>query len=307
VASSANAAGLWQSYLAVILASFLWGSLYPAGKPAVAAVGPMQVAFCRVALAFVTLSLVVILRGGAPTLVAQLRGRWLGILALSLVSFSVSSVIGMLSLGLLPASINGLLNNTHPLWVAIGTAALLAPRRPAVLIGGSIVALVGVGLVLFPDLSFSVLGGPNALNPLGVGLSLIGSLVIAASTVTGRQVMRKGDPIAISALASGAAVPVLVALMQADGGFAPIFAASLTIKLLLLYLGVGCTALNFTLWFYGLQRLPAAQASAFQFLIPPIAVALSSIALGEVISLGVIVGGGLILCGLIATQAAGTR
>jgi drug/metabolite transporter (DMT)-like permease len=307
VASSTKVGGLWRSYVAVVLASFLWGSLYPAGKPAVAAVGPMQVAFCRVALAFLTLSLVVVLRGDAPRRLAQLRGRWWGILALSVVSFSVSSVIGMFALGLLPASINGLLNNTHPLWVAIGTAAFLTPRRPAMLVGGSVLALVGVGLVLFPDLSISVLGGPNTLNPLGVALSLIGSLVIAASTVVGRQVMRKGDPIAISALASGAAVPPLVALVQADGGFAPIVATSLTIKLLLLYLGVGCTALNFTLWFFGLQRLPAAQASAFQFLIPPISVALSSIALGEVITLGVIVGGGLILCGLVATQAAGSN
>jgi drug/metabolite transporter (DMT)-like permease len=280
--------------------------MYPAGKPAVAAVGPMQVAFCRVALAFLTLALVVVLRGGATTWVAQLRDRWVGVLALSIVSFSGSSVIAMIALGLLPASINSLLNNTHPLWVAIGTAAFLTPRRPAILIGGSVIAFAGVGLVLFPDLSFSVLGGSSGLNPLGVALSLVGSVVIACSTVIGRQVMRKGDPIAISALASGAAVPVLVALVQTNGGFAPIVAASLTVKLLLLYVGIGCTAMNFTLWFYGLQRLPAAQASAFQFLIPPIGVALSSIALGEVISLGVIVGGGLILCGLIATQAAGS-
>ena len=54
MARLANAGGLWSSYVAVIVASFLWGSLYPAGKPAVAAVGPMQVAFCRVALAFLT-------------------------------------------------------------------------------------------------------------------------------------------------------------------------------------------------------------------------------------------------------------
>jgi drug/metabolite transporter (DMT)-like permease len=266
----------------------------------------MQVAFCRVALAFLTLGFIVVLRNSPAALLVQLRGRWLGILALSLVSFAASSAIAMVALGLLPASINGLLNNTHPLWVSIGTAAFFAPRRPVLLLAGTAVAFAGVGLVLFPDLSFSELGGPSALNPLGVALSLLGSVMIAGSTVLGRQVMRKGDPIAISALASGAAVPFLLALVQMNGGFAPIVAAPLTVKLLLLYVGVGCTAINFTLWFFGLQRLPAAQASAFQFLIPPIGVALSSIALGEVITAGVIVGGGLILCGLVATQAAGS-
>jgi drug/metabolite transporter (DMT)-like permease len=300
----ANVSGLWRSYAAVIVAAFLWGSLYPAGKPAVGAVGPMQVAFCRVALAFVTLGFIVVLRNGPASLLVQLRDRWPGILALSLVSFSGSSVIAMIAAGLLPASINVLLNNTHPVLVSIGTAAFFAPRRPVVLLAGTAVAFAGVGLVLFPDLSFSMLGGPDALDPLGVALSLIGSVIIAGSTVLGRQVMRKGDPIAISALASGAAVPFLLALVQLNGGFAPIFAASLPVKLLLLYVGVGCTAINFTLWFFGLQRLPAAQASAFQFLIPPIGVALSAIALGEVVTAGAVVGGGLILCGLIATQAA---
>jgi drug/metabolite transporter (DMT)-like permease len=302
-----NVGGLWRSYAAVIVASFLWGSLYPAGKPAVAAVGPMQVAFCRVALAFVTLGLIVILRTGPAALLVQLRGRWRGILALSLVSFSGSSVIAMIAAGLLPASINVLLNNTHPLLVSIGTAAFFAPRRPVVLLAGTAVAFAGVGLVLLPDLSFSDLGGPSALNPLGVALSLLGSVIIAGSTVLGRQVMRKGDPIAISALACGASVPFLIALVQTNGGFEPIITATLTVKLLLLYVGVGCTAINFTLWFFGLQRLPAAQASAFQFLIPPIGVALSSFALGEVLTVGVIVGGGLILCGLVATQVAGSN
>jgi drug/metabolite transporter (DMT)-like permease len=139
-----------------------------------------------------------------------------------------------------------------------------------------------------------------------VALSLVGSLTIAASTVVGRQVMRKGDPIAISALASGVALPMLVALVISNGGFGPILDASLPVKALLIYVGVGCTAINFALWFFGLQRLPAAQASAFQFFIPPIGVVLSSIALGEAITGGLVVGGALILGGLFVTQIAST-
>jgi drug/metabolite transporter (DMT)-like permease len=295
--------GLWTSYAAVVAASFLWGSLYPAGKPAVAAVGPMQVAFCRAFLAFVTLGLVVILRGGGGGLLGQLRERWKGIVALGLLSFSGSSVLAMLALGLLPASANSLLNNTHPLWVAIGTALIFAPKRSFLLILGIVVAFGGVAVGLLPDLSVAANAG-LALNPVGVALSLAGSLVIAGSTVVGRQVMRKGDSIRISALASGVALPTLVVLVLSNGGFGPIVDAPLPVKALLIYVGVGCTALNFTLWFFGLQRLPAAQASAFQFLIPPIGVALSSILLGEAITGGLLAGGALILCGLLVTQLA---
>jgi drug/metabolite transporter (DMT)-like permease len=299
-----NGPGLWKSYVAVIVAAILWGSLYPAGKVSVAAVGPIQVAFCRTFLAAIALLAIVVARGDARSLGSQWRTRWRGIAGISFVSFTASTIIAMIALGMLPASVNGLLNNTHPLWIALGTAAFIAPRRPVLLVVGSLLALVGVGLVFFPDLTFDSIGGPNALSPIGVVLSLFGSLVIAASTILTRHVMKQGDPIAVTGLASALGVPFVGALVAFNGGFGPIFAASNLVLLLLLHVGIGCTALNFSLWFYGLQRLPAARASAFQYLIPPVGVVISSVALHEPLTAGLILGGGLILIGLVATQVA---
>ena len=299
--------GLWKSYAAVVVASILWGSLYPAGKLPVAAVGPLQVAFCRTFLAAIALLAIVALRGKAGTLLPQARQRWRGIVGISILSFSGSSVIAMIALGMLPASVNGILNNAHPLWIALGTAAFVAPRRPLLLVTGSALALIGVGLVFFPDLSFDSIAGPNALNPLGVAISLFGSGVIAVSTVLTRRVMRNGDPLAITGLASALAVPFVGILVAFNGGFAPIFAASGLVLILMLHVGIGCTAINFSLWFYGLQRLSAAQATAFQYMIPPVGVLISSVALHEPLTAGLIVGGGLILAGLLATQVATTE
>jgi drug/metabolite transporter (DMT)-like permease len=76
----------------------------------------------------------------------------------------------------------------------------------------------------------------------------------------------------------------------------------LDIKLLLLYLGVGCTAMNFALWYYGLKHLPAASAFAFQYLIPPISAAFAAIFLSEPISVWLVVGTACILIGLAVTQ-----
>lgn len=295
----------WRSYLAAIVASVLWGSLYPAGKPAIAAVGPMQVAFCRATLACLSLGCLVVLRGDVHCFGLHLRQRWPGILVITATSFFGSSVLAMLALGLAPASIIGLLNNTSPLWLAIGAALFYPPRRPILLVVGSVAAFIGVGLVLFPDVLGGSLDVPASLNPLGVALALVGSWVIATSTIVGRRVMVSGDPIATSALASGAAIPLLGALVLANGGFGPILSAPIDVMLALLYVGVGCTATNFTLWFYALQHLPAAQAAAFQYLIPPISVVLSAIALGEPLTVGLVVGGLLIVCGLIASQQAG--
>jgi drug/metabolite transporter (DMT)-like permease len=291
------------AYAAVIVASVLWGSLHPASKPAVEAVGAVQVVFVRALLACITLGAIVLIRSRPREIAAQLRGRMRGVLATSMLSFTISSVLAMLALGYLPASVNGILNNTHPLWLALGTAMFFPPRRPVLLIGGSAIALLGVILVFFPDLSLSSVEGEHALSGLGIALSLAGSGVIAWSNVVGRQVMRRGDPIVIAAVASGLAVPVLAALSFASGGFGPLLASSLTVKLLLVYVGIGCTATNFALWFYGLQHLPAAQASAFQYLIPPLGVVFSAMFLGEPITEGLVLGGSLILVGLILTQA----
>jgi drug/metabolite transporter (DMT)-like permease len=294
----------WPLYVSLVVASLLWGSLYPAAKPLVAATGPMQVTLVRAVLACLTLGLLVFLRQGIEPFVTQIRTRWPGILALAVLSFSGSTILAMIASNLLPASVNGLLNNTHPLWIAAGTAVLYPPRRPALLIGGSLLALLGVALVFFPDLSLASLGDPGALNLAGVVVSLAGSGVIALSNVVGRRTMPGGEPLAILALASAAAIPPLVALTLVEGGFAPIFDAALDVKLLLLYVGIGCTAINFSLWYSALKHLRAAQAAAFQYLIPPTGVVIAAALLHEPITAGLAIGGVLILAGLVTTQFA---
>jgi drug/metabolite transporter (DMT)-like permease len=235
-------------------------------------------------------------------LLQQLRRHWRAIAILGLCTFAVSQILAMLALEYLPASVNGLLNNTHPLWVAIGTALFYPPRRPALVVAGSAVALIGVGIIFLPDLALDVGTGAQALSPLGVALSLAGSGVIALGTALGRRIMPGSDPLAVSALASGFAILPMSLLTLASGGFGPILGAPGETKLLLLYVGVGCTALNNWLWYYGLKHLPAAAASAFQYMIPPMSVAMAALFLHEPLSLVLIIGTLCILVGLVTTQ-----
>jgi drug/metabolite transporter (DMT)-like permease len=293
----------WRVTLALVVASLLWGSLYPAAKPALATTGPAQVTFCRVLLAFVSLAALILLRSGPGPLVEQLRAHWRAVLVLGIFNFAVSQILAMSAQSLLPASVNGLLNNTHPLWVAIASALFYPPRRPGLLVGGSAVALLGVVLVFLPDLAFGA-GQVAQLSPLGLALSLAGSGAIAMGTGVGRRVMPGGDPLAITTLALGAAILPMTALTVASGGFDPILNAPGDIRLLLLYLGVGCTAVNFALWYYALKHTSAAAASAFQYMIPPTSVALAAFFLHEPISPALGFGTVCILIGLLATQFA---
>jgi drug/metabolite transporter (DMT)-like permease len=295
-------------YVALVLASVLWGSLYTAGKPAVAVTGPVQVTLCRVVLACACLVPLVVARGGTQALTRQFRRNWRAILTLGVLNFCVSQLLALSALEFLPASVNGVLNNTHPLWVALGTAFWYPSRRPVWLVGGSLIALAGVALVFLPDLLNGAEGGAlSNRSGIGVALSLAGSGVIALGTVLGRRVMRDGDPLAVTALASAAAIVPVSLLTVTSGGVRPILDAPASIVLLLVYLGVGCTAANFALWYYGLKHLSAAGASAFQYLIPPVGVALAAVFLGEPVTPTLLAGTLLVLIGLVATQLAAER
>jgi drug/metabolite transporter (DMT)-like permease len=290
-------------YLALVLASVLWGSLYTAAKPAVGVTGALQVTLCRVVLACACLSPIVLARGGPLLLLKPLYGHWRAVILLGLLNFGASQMLALSALNFLPASVNGVLNNTHPLWVAIGTTLVARPHRPALLVVGSLIALLGVCVIFLPDLVSSDLAS-IAEYPIGVALSLAGSGVIATGTVIARRVMPGNDPLAVSAVASGAAILPVGALTFLSGGLQPIFTADDGVKLLLLYLGAGCTAINFGLWYYGLKHLSAAGASAFQYLIAPVGVALAALFLGEPITASLVLGTACILLGLAATQIA---
>jgi drug/metabolite transporter (DMT)-like permease len=217
-------------------------------------------------------------------------------------NFAGSQILALTALVFLPASVNSVLNNTHPLWVAIGTTLLYSARRPALLLSGSLVALAGVFVIFAPDVLQA--SSVQPISPVGVALSLAGSGVIAIGTVLGRRIMPGNDPMAVTALGSGAAVLPVLALTLASGGVQPIFEADGEIKALLVYIGVGCTAINYALWYYALKHMPAAGASAFQYLIPPIGVVMAAIFLGEPITVSLVLGTLCILVGLVATQAA---
>lgn len=291
----------WRVYLALVVASVLWASLYTAAKPAVAAIGAIQVTLCRVVLAWVCLGGLTLARSGTGPLLDQLRRHWRGIAILGLLNFAASQMLALYALNFLPASVNGVLNNTHPLWVAVATAVFYPPRRPVLLLGGGLVALFGVVLVFVPDLT---LESSTSVSGVGAAFSLAGSGVIALGTFVGRRVMLSGDPLVISALASGAAIAPVSILTLASGGAAPILSAPPDIKALLVYLGVGCTATNFALWYYGLKHLPAAAASAFQYLIPPMGVLIAALFLHEALTPTLLLGTVAIAIGLVATQIA---
>jgi drug/metabolite transporter (DMT)-like permease len=303
---------------AAALASILgWASLYSVAKPALEEVSPVLVATARATIAtFVLATLSIMASGGLGAGLKHLReeamDRWQRTAVVGVVSFTGTSLIAMTAQGLLPASVNGLLNNLSPLWIALFAVAAGRSRNGPLLVLGATIAAAGVGLVLFGRGETDVAVGASTRTvefALGAALSLSGSLLIAFANVLTRSVMRGRDPLALTAVAAGwGSLPLLALLvLGVGGGVGDLGAISFETRLRLLWLGTASTAFNFALWSYALAHLPVTRVAPFQYLIAPCSVAIAFLLLGETFGPGLLAGTVAIAGGIALAQRGAER
>lgn len=270
----------------------------------------MELALCRAAIAAVTLTLLsaVTSRRGFSYVAIEAARDWRRIAVVGLVSFAGTSLLALTAQQFLSASVNGLLNNLAPLWIAVYAAFAGRALSGPLLVAGTLLASAGVAVVLLG-------GGQTGALPLtketalGVAISLSGSLLIAFASVNTRRVMRGRDPLALTAAgAAWGTIPLLALVVAGAGGsFDGIAGASAATKLRLLWLGTASTAFNFALWSFALAHLPVTRVMPLQYLIAPGGVALSVLLLGEPLGPHLIAGTAAILVGIALAQRGAER
>lgn len=289
--------------LELTLAMVLWASLYAVGKPVLATVPSTLVALTRVVVAFFVLGAVVVIRGRGREAVDELVRRPLDSALLGLFSFFLSSILMLMALERLPASVVGLIVNASPLWLSLGVVVLKRPEGSGRLLVGAIISLVGVGIVLFRAELSSATGVPvEGLDPLGAALAVLNSIVVAATALWTKRVLAGRDALVMTCLGCFWGALPLIAMVWLGAGLAPLAETTGLQRGLLLYLGVGCTAINFALFNHALKRMSAERASAFQYLVPVLSAVLAFAFLGEPLTWPLLVGGVAVLGGIALTQ-----
>ena len=288
-------------YAELLTAMVLWGSLYPSSKLVLVHLSPVLVALARAFIAFLVLGALILLRGMGREAISEFRYHPWPSASLGLVSFFLSSLLAMLSAHYLPASVVGMIVATSPMWLSLATITFRRRTGSKRMLLGAGIALTGVGMVLFKDGVAVVLAG-EGLNPLGIVVALLCAMVIALQAGWGRRVMVGRDPTVVTCLGCAWSLPPLLALAVAEGSMGSLFTLSGPTLGLMLYLGIGCTALNFTLFNHALKRVPGEQAAAFQYLIPFISALFAHVFLGEILTWTLVVGGLVIVLGLVLTQ-----
>ncbi|NAS25136.1 EamA family transporter [Herbidospora sp. NEAU-GS84] len=252
--------------LFVVLAAVLWGTAGTAGT--FAAAGAVALAAARLVIGGSALAGFVLLRAGgrvrpSPTLL--LGGLCVALyqlcffVAVNLTGVAIGTVIligsGPVFTGLLSWALDRRAPSRQWMW---GTAA----------------AIVGCAVLLLP--------GGGTVDPLGVGLALVGGFIYASYAVIAARAIVAGHPSdAVMAVMFGvSALIMLPVLLTGDLSWLADPAGLATI----LYLGLATTALSYVLYGRGLRGTPVATASTLALAEPAVAALLGVAVLGETLS-----------------------
>jgi drug/metabolite transporter (DMT)-like permease len=280
---------------AILLAlAVIWGGAFFFIKVAVTHVDPLTYVWLRLTIAAVALWLVLRWQRDRLKLPRQV---WGAIIVLALLNNVIPFALFGWGQMHIASGLASILNATTPIWGVIVAHLLTRDERmtPAKLIG-VLVGFAGVATMIGPGL-LSGLG----VDYLGQLACLAGAFCYALAGVWARRFKALGvTPIKVSAaqLISGAVIMAPVALMVDQPWLQPL--PPLEAWGAIVALALVCTAFAYILYFKLIDSAGATNALLVTLLVPPTAILLGGVFLGEQLTAGQFAGLGLIALGLAA-------
>jgi len=276
-----------RDVVALVLAAVCWGLGTVVSKAALAEFPPITLLAVQLASSLAVLTLLmrrqgISLRGDGPALLGRL----------GLLNPGAAYALGLLGLVSITASVSVLLWALEPMMIMLLAAVVLRERITPTLVGLSLAAIVGIGLVVYEPAS---VGGAV----IGVALAVAGVACCAAYTVITRRYIpdaRETSQVVVAQQAYALVLAlVLVAIVAVAGGspipsgISPAGAVSAILSGTLYY------AAAYWLYLGALRRVPASIASASFYLIPIVGVVAAGVVLGERLGVAQWVGAAVVL------------
>ncbi len=222
--------------------------------------------------------------------VTPTRGEWLSMALIGVLWFGIYNVALNAGERTVDAGTAAMLLQVSPVLIAVLAAIFLGDRFTPYLATGLALAFTGVVLI-----GFSHPGGRSA-SLIGAALCVLCAVVYSVSVILQKPLMARLPAAQVTWVACvvGAicCLPWLPALLG-DLRSAP--AASIG---WLVYLGAFPTAIAFTTYAYALRHMPASRLGVTTYIVPPIAIFLGWLLLGEVPPPLAYAGGALALIGV---------
>jgi drug/metabolite transporter (DMT)-like permease len=284
-------------YLKLVLAMFLWGGTFVATKVIVQSMGPFSGAFCRFAIATACLLLLCYRTHGKLPRLNRTERFWVTLMGLSgVLAYNSFFFFG---LKLIPASRASLIVALNPIAIAIASVFLFGETFSINKGLGIVISLVGAAVVISH-------GQPLELLNQGIqigDLAMFGCVAtwVAYTLATKQALVYLSSLVATTYSCMIGAIGLFFFALNEGllNHFATVAPAA---WLGVTYAGMLGTALAFTLYSDGIRALGAGRAGIFINLVPPSAITLSALILGERLTLSLFIGGAMIISGVVLTN-----
>lgn len=283
--------------LKLVLVSFLWGGQFVAARIAAMEAPPFTASFLRFVFATTALLILHLIRERRFIRLTLRQWAWLTVLGLS--GVFLYNLFFFSALAIAPAGRSSVVVAMTPTVVSVASIIFFKDRFSFFRILGLMVALFGV--------SWAISGGDLASllrGEIGRGdLYIFGAMLSWATfSVVGKIILRELAPrlaITYACLIGTIALAVPAVL---EGGLVGVTQYSLEMWMSLAYLGLMGTVLAFILYYQGIRSIGPAKTTIFINLVPIWAMTLSTIVLGERITLPLVLGAAMVIGGVFLTS-----
>jgi drug/metabolite transporter (DMT)-like permease len=285
------------TYLSLVLTMLLWGGTFIAGRLLAGNVPPAGSAFLRFFIA--SLAMLAITRIVDGRLAWPRPKLWLPLLLLGLTGVFAYNVLFFYGLSQISAGRASLIVAGTPLVITVLAALFLNERLTRLKAAGVTISLIGAATVIGngrPEAVFTGGFGPGEQALVGCVLSW------SAYSLIGRSVLKSLSPLAAVCYSSLIGTALLIYPAVRSGLFNHLATLHPADWASLAYLGIGGTAIGFSLYYRGIKKIGAAKAGIFINLVPVFSLLLSWLILGETIKPVVLAGGLLVLAGVSLTN-----
>jgi drug/metabolite transporter (DMT)-like permease len=257
--------------LYIVVFCLLWSFAFVAGKTAVTYCPPLILLAARFSLAGVLILGITALRGERWSL--SLRDT-LAFAVIGIANNALYLGLGYTGLKTVSAGLGGLIVSANPVFTAVFAALLLNEQLTWRKIAGLLLGIVGVGMIVWHRMAV----GTDSLHGILFTLASLASIVVG--TILFKLLAPQGSlwiGNGVQNIAAGIVLIPFAFTLSSVNDIVPNWQLLSSFA----FLTLGGSVLAYVIWFHLLRVCGATAASAYHFLMPPLAMMFAWIVLGE--------------------------
>jgi len=285
--------------LALCVVICFWGLSFIATKTALLEVSPVTVVALRFGLGTAILLTVLGLRGD-PLLPP--RNAWPNLALMGFIGVFLHHLIQATGLTTTTATNAGWLIGLIPIWSALLSAALLKERFGVLKVAGLMGGTAGAVLVISHGRPLTEVLKLRSTH--GDLLVLITTFTWAIYTVIGHGTIKRLGPTRATTGAMFLGWLMVLPVFFFTGGWRELAHVSLRAWSAILFLGIGCSAFGYLIWYAALERIEASRVASFLYAQPLVTAIAGPLVLHERFWSTTVAGGLLVLASVFVIQKA---